>query len=254
MTKKKTIRARKNKNSLFHRLNYRIIGIIGILMLLASVFAVFTLSSEVRSSLTSWTSATQTISFLKSGTELFFEVKVDGVKDLAITFKEDVKSIVLVTEEVDVVSWDFQGVVYSRFKVSSADADKVDKVKFTLRIKPEELDKWGISLTELKIYREGQEVPTTFLSEEGDFAYYTAEASGIGEFVIGKKEEVSPEPKTPEETITPGLEVSAEKPTETTTPAPEEKELPLVGKATSVGEEEKGFFGKVGDFFKGLFE
>lgn len=240
-------------------LNQEIMTALVVIVLLIAGFAVFTLSPDTGKSLTGWASATQTISFLKSGTELFFEVKVDGVKDLTLTFKEDIKNAVLTITEVDAVSWNFQGTVYSRFKVSSVDADKVSGAKFTLKIKQDDLKRLGIPLPELKLYFEGQEVPTTLLNKEGDFAYYTAEASGIGEFVLGRAEKAK---KAVAVVSTESTVVSApvaEKAATETAPAemvksiPQQKELPLAGKATAA-EEEKGFFGEVGDFFRGLFE
>ncbi len=253
----------RKKTNLLQKLNPKNAGIAVGLILLVSVFAVFVLSPATEKSLTGWASATQTVSYLKAGNELFFEVKVDGVKDLTLTFSKDVKNAAFVTEEVNAVSWDFNGVAYSRFKVSSDDADKVSKAKFTLKIKPTELEKVGIAATDLKLYWKGEEVQTKMTKQEGNYAYYTAETAGIGEFVLGKavskaKEKVLvtelPEPKTPEETITPELEVSSEEPIpeETTVPLPGEEELPLVEKATFP--EDKGFFGQVSDFLKGLFE
>ncbi|MEK6845818.1 MAG: hypothetical protein AABY26_03605 [Nanoarchaeota archaeon] len=178
---------------------------------------------------------------------------------MTLTFNDDARNVILVIEEVDTVSWDFQGTVYSRFKVSSADAAQVEKARFTLKVKPEELDRLGISLTELKLYQEKREIPLTFLKKEDGFIYYKAEAPGIGEFVMGKAQvaaAAAPESavvpaSVAEKTASEALPVSIE----TVKPVPEEKsELPLAGKATAVGEEEKGFFGKIGDFFKGLFE
>ncbi len=254
--KKKYLRAGKSKKiqSLLRHVNHEVLAVIGLVILLSAIFTVYTLAPDT-GGFTGWASATQTIAFLKAGKELFFEVKVDGVKDLTLTFNDDARDVILVVEEVDAVSWDFKGTVYSRFKVSSADAAQVEKARFTLKVKPEELDRLGISLTELKLYQEKREIPLTFIKKEDGFIYYKAEAFGIGEFVMGKAQAAA----TPESVVSaPAAEKVALEalpvPAETAKPVQEKKELPLAGKATAVGEEEKGFFGRIGDFFKGLFE
>lgn len=254
--KKKCLRAGKSKKSqsLLRHINHEVLAVVGLVVLLSAIFTVYTLAPD-NGRFTG--SATQTIAFLKAGKELFFEVKVDGVKDLTLIFNNDARNVILVTEEVDAVSWDFKGTVYSQFKVSSADAAQVEKARFTLKVKPEELDKLGISLTELKLYQEKREIPLTFLKKEDGFVYYKAEALGIGEFVMGKAQVAAA--AAPESVVSaPAAKKTASEalpvPAETSKPMSEKRELPLAGKATAVEEEEKGFFGKIGDFFKGLFE
>ncbi len=130
--------------------------------------------------------AVQSISYLKAGNKLFLEVNVDGVKDLTVTLLSDVKNAKITTAEVKKVSWNFKGTVYSRFKVSSADADKFGEMKFTLKIKEADLKKKGLTKKEVKLYLDGKKLTTTLKYKAGDYLFYEAASPKMGEFVIGK--------------------------------------------------------------------
>ena len=62
--------------------------------------------------------AIQTISTASAGSELFFEIKVGGVKDLTLKFREDVRDMKLVISSPVSTGW-FEGKSYSTFEVSS---------------------------------------------------------------------------------------------------------------------------------------
>lgn len=130
--------------------------------------------------------AVQSISYLKAGNKMFLEVNVAGVKDLTVTLLQDVKNSKIVTEEVQKISWDFKGTAYSKFKVSSTDADKFGAIQFTLKIKEKDLNKKGIGRGEVKLYLNGEELSTTLTERSGDYLFYQASSQKMGEFVIGK--------------------------------------------------------------------
>jgi len=201
--------------------------------------------------------AVQTIAYMKAGSELFFEVKVDGVKEITINFLEDVKGAVIQVEELESINWDFDGTVYSTFKVSSEDKSKIGDWKFQLKLEEEKLNELGLSKGDVKLYLNNKELGTKMLDTkstitENGHVYYTATSSDIGEFVIGKAaEKVEPVPE----------EIIPEAPVVEKVPEPIIEELeevveepvPLVGKAIEQEPEGESFFSKIIDFFKGLF-
>lgn len=187
----------------------------------------------------------QTIAYLKAGNELFFEVRdVAGVKDLRITLLEDLKGAKVLVEEIKEVSWDFSGVAYSQFRISSADAEKIGKIGFTLKINEDDLDILGLSKSEVKLHLAGEELETELTKIDDGYLYYEASSEEMGEFVIGKaeeKEEPVAEPEPEEEVVEPVMEEpELEQPTQ----------LPLT---EEVEEEKKSLFSRIVDFFKNLF-
>ncbi|MBU0459478.1 MAG: hypothetical protein KJ597_06945 [Nanoarchaeota archaeon] len=183
----------------------------------------------------------QPISFMKAGSELTIEPNVNGVKYIQLKIIEDLKNAQVITEEVEKISWDFQGTSISKFKISSTDEDKLNLYEITLKFKEAQLD--GIAKDELRLYQEGKELLTTLDKIEGEFIFYTAQTEGMGEFVIGKMEkeavadviepEVIPEPKAQLEELPALVE-------EESTPEPTEVE-------------EKSFWEKIANFFKNIF-
>ncbi len=117
---------------------------------------------------------------------MFLEVNVDGLKDLTLTLISDVKNAKIITEEVKKAGWEFKGTTYSRFKVSSTDADKFKDIQITLKIKEADLNKKGLTKNEVKLYLEGKELSTTFSGKVGEYLFYKAASQKMGEFVIGK--------------------------------------------------------------------
>ncbi|PIN76903.1 hypothetical protein COV17_00440 [Candidatus Woesearchaeota archaeon CG10_big_fil_rev_8_21_14_0_10_36_11] len=183
-------------------------------------------------------SVVQTISYMKAGNEMFLETKTGGIQEIVVTFNEDVKNSLIKTEEVDDVSWDFDGIAYSKVKISSVVEDKINEgIKVTLKIKESDLLPVGISQGDIRLFVNGKELETVFDKSSDGYLYYTSVSPSLGEFIIGK------------ETVKAVEEV----------PEPIVKE-PIVGKAIEepvikeeVVEEKIGFFAKIGNFFKELF-
>lgn len=189
--------------------------------------------------------AVQTVAYEKAGSELFFEVKnIKGVEYVTVNFLEDVKDIKIEFEEVNKVSWGFEGAAYSQFKISSQDEQKIGRLDFSLKLKEGELKGLGLEAEEVRLYGDGQELGTTLIKLEGDYIDYKATAWGMGEFVIGKKAAAkAEEKKTVEEKVE---EVKAEI---------LEKIEPVTEKPKQFLEEQKkeGVISKVKSFFENLF-
>ena len=192
----------------------------------------------------------QQISFLKGGSELFTEVRdIKGVKFATTHLTDDIKDGKVTFTESDRIL--FKGKTYSKFTVSSADEDKIGKIDLTLKIKKKDLLTIGISQTDLRLYVNGNEVKTTFTNEEGNYLYFTATSDQMGDYVIGLKAKEEHKPsvsstgKAAEQSAPSVLEVSEPEPE-----VEEESVPPIVEQPAPV---KKTFFGKVADFFKGLF-
>lgn len=144
--------------------------------------------------------AVQTISFMKAGNELHFEVRnINGVKDVTITILEDVKNGVISFDETKPA---FQGIVYSAFKVSSADDTKFGKLVFTLKLSETELKRLGLDSDEVMLYHDGNELVIEQKEKVNGYISYSVTSQGFGEYVIGKA--AAPEVvKEPEEEIVP---------------------------------------------------
>lgn len=202
--------------------------------------------------------ATQTVSYMKAGEDLFFEVKVDGVQYATVTFSKDVKDMVITTEQINNTL--FNGTVYSIFKMYSSNDNNIQKVEFTFKISEQELNNIGLNKNEVKVYKESQELPTTLTRIEAGYAYYTATAPNVGEFVIGKKAApvaalvVIPSSPLPEVTPQSAVETAPQPETAAAQPETQQPEAqPLVGRAAEQ-EESAGVFQKTVDFFKNLFK
>lgn len=117
---------------------------------------------------------------------MFLEVNVEGLKDLTLTLTSDVKNAKITTEKVKKAGWEFKGITYSRFKISSTDADKFKDIQLTLKIKETDLTKKGLTQNEVKLYLDGKELSTTFSGKVGSYLFYKASSQKMGEFVIGK--------------------------------------------------------------------
>ncbi len=192
--------------------------------------------------------AIQTISLLKEGSDIFFEVKnVDGLNTVTLNALEDVKNVRILIEEVSDVNWDFEGKVYSMFKVSSVDADKFSNLVIILRVNEADLKDKNLKKEELKLYHDGKELDLELTKIENNFVNYKVIAESMGEFVIGKEVVVEKEPVVEEPLSEPELEQP--------TPLPvieedvsEEQVEPVVEEVES-----KGFFTGIKDFFVELF-
>ena len=141
---------------------------------------------------------------------------------MTVTFSEDVKNIVITTEEVSNVNWPFAGKIYSMFKVSSVDEDKISQAKLVLKLKETDLQNRGLSKEAVTLYYQGQPLKTTLINEEEGYVTYYATCSGIGEFLIGKEvTSANAVEETPVVTTTAVVE-----------PSSETGQLPLTGKAS----------------------
>ena len=94
--------------------------------------------------------AVQPIAYMKAGSELRLEVDDYGVQRITFSILEDVKNSKVTSENLDEVSWDFEGKVYSKFKVDSEDTDNFGDLEFDLKIKDSDLDQVNINRDELK--------------------------------------------------------------------------------------------------------
>ncbi len=198
--------------------------------------------------------ALQTVAYMPAGSTLNFEVKVDGLKEMTVTFSENAKNLVIKSDEISKPAWSFEGFIISGFKIESADADKISNIKFLLKIKEEDFKPAGLKFGEVGLYSGKGKIEWQLAKEEGGYRYYEAESPAIGEFVIGRAKMEEAAPKTPEETITPGLEVSEEKLVEET-PAEEAviEEPQPVETAQPAPIEKKGFFSRIWEGIAKLF-
>jgi len=203
--------------------------------------------------------AVQTISFVKAGSELEFEINTNGIKSATIHLTEDTKNAKIFFTNVETATQQVKEPIYSITSVSSEKELKFSALDLKLKIKEQDLLGKNIAVSDLQLYVNANPIKTTYTKKEGDYVYYTTTATELGEFVIGKKakelpkaliEEVVQSP--PEEQIVPtGVNV-------------EEKQLEdsnaLVGKAEQQpsGEEtaplvKESFWQKIKNFFKNLF-
>jgi len=189
---------------------------------------------------------------MKAGDQLFYEVKVDGVKDVTITFSEAVDNIVITTEEVETVSWNFEGIAHSKLVISSLAADKVKQVILTLKIEEQGLLSQGIARNDLRVYLDGKELETVFDKTEDGYLYYVVTSPGIGEFVIGKAKVAIAVPVKEVTPVQAPSGVPVVQKTAEIIPLPEQGS-PLVGKAAAQPSSE-GMFQSIADFFKNLFK
>lgn len=178
----------------------------------------------------------QTVSYMKAGTELYSEPNFGILKYVRLQIAEDFKNAQIYISEVDHLSWTFRGVIISKFKISSSDDDKLGAVELTLKIPQTELAAKGLKNEEVRVYQDGQELPTTLQKVEGDYVFYIANAETVGEFLVGKS--------IPEQQALAGQAVLP--------PSLAQETAPVVEQPIVV--EKPGFFGRIGNFFKGLFE
>lgn len=255
MNKKKRAVGRTNlkkSNSEFQH------GSFWVLLAIVLFLTVLTVFKSIEQSNLTGHATIQTISFMKGGQELNFEVKdIPGVSEITLQLDEDVKDSKIIFKEDNLI--EFTGNYYSKFLISSVDKEKYGKLKFFLKIKETDLLEKGISIYDVHLYVNGQELPTTLLKDlpatltnvAAGYLYYEAISPEMGNFVIGR---AAPLVTTAEITTTPGI---AEEPAQVT-PAAEEEPTgagePLVGKA---GEQtlpaEGNFWTKIVSFFKNLF-
>lgn len=129
--------------------------------------------------------AVQPISYMKAGSQDFFEIKtIPGVSGVTVAFTKDTKNNLLRVEEESKIPFD--GKLYSKFTVSWKDPAAIERMEFTLKVLEEELYRKGINPAELRLYVNGQEVPTTLTKKDERYIYYKATSRETGDYVIGK--------------------------------------------------------------------
>ncbi len=163
--------------------------------------------------------AIQNIAYLQAGQSLEIEVQESsgesiGVDLMTITLADTIKNSQIRVEADSSIP--FSRAYYSKFKVSSPDAEKIGKIQFDLKIKETDLLGKGIAIYDLKLFESGKELPTTITKQNGGYVYYTAVASNVGNFVAGKAA-----PRE-ESKITTAKEVVPEEPVVESAPAVEE--------------------------------
>ena len=178
----------------------------------------------------------QNIAFIQEGGELFMEGNVDGLEDLTLHFSEQVSNAKVTIENPTTLGWKLDGIELARFIITFTDENKISSLDLTTMVKEEKISKAGLSKEEVKIYLNNKELPTTLEKIERGYVFYKVTTTKLGEFVIGKKEvEVEPQ-------VIQKPKVEQQKVPETQQPTP-----------VVVEPEQPGFFGKVGNFFKNLF-
>ena len=178
--------------------------------------------------------AIQNVAYMQTGAVLQLDIDSFGLKTIDLTVLDNVKNSKVLVEEVEDLSWDFDGKVYSMFEVSSADANKFGDLEFRLKIKDADLYKVDLNRNEISLYLDGKELKTTLAEIKSDYVYYDVSAEKMGEFVIGKAEVVEAAVAQPSEVIEEPIEVP-----EVQEPA----QLPVEE------DEEKGFFVWVKNLF-----
>lgn len=216
---------------------------LGLLVLVSGVVLIMSLFSATPETLTG--GAIQVISYAKEGTPLSSEVKdVDGIARLDFTATAIIKDAKLIVEPILLTRDPFLGVVYNRFQITSPDADKFSSITITLKLQEKKMQDLKLKQEDVVLYHEGTPLVTEFEKSERDYAYYTAVAPTVGQFVIGK---AAPVPESlPEAVVEEALPLPA---------VAEEQTEPLVGKSAeqSAAEEQLSFWGRIVNFFRKLF-
>jgi hypothetical protein len=189
----------------------------------------------------SWTgAAVQTISYLKAGEKLTFEIRTAedlGWQFMTITLLDTVKNQQITIKEDSTIKFDCP--FYSKAKVNSAAADKFGAMILEFKLKVDKMTQLGLS-SNMHLTVNGNLVPTTMQESKNGYAYYRATGNfEEGEYVIGEK---CPEPVL--EKPAPPIKYEPEEPVI----APEAIQQP-----TPHVQPELGFFAKIAQFFSNLF-
>ena len=132
-------------------------------------------------------SAVQTIGFVKAGSDVEFEINTNGIKSATIHLTEDTKNARIFFTNTETVSQKPEGTIYSMTSVSSEKQLHFSKIILTLRIKEVELLNKDIAVSDVQLYINGNPIKTTYTQKEGDYVFYSATTSELGEYVIGKR-------------------------------------------------------------------
>jgi len=230
----------KKKRSKRHSQN-KLLWVTVLLVFLVSMIAIL-ISGHDDPTLTG-NAAIETISYAAKGSQLHFEIRnIPGLKEAVIFLNEEVKDGKIFFTEDDTLK--FSGTAYSKFKVSSADAAKISKIRFTLKVNNDDLQKLGLDT--IHLYVDGQKKVTTFVKEENNYRFYTVDSTEMGDIVIGKEKEVLPPTMTETAPIPSPLEVPA-----VVEPAPAQQAIS--GQAIASAETES-LWNNITHFFKNLFD
>ena len=150
-----------------------------------------------------------------------------------------------ITVQVD-ESIPFNGKFFSKFTVTSE--NKWGPLRFTFKVKEQDLLAKDISRGDLRLYHGVKEYALQLLKVNHGYLYYVVTVPSMGNFVLGKFATAE------KETV---VTITKESPETVTVDDPnimEEKSGALVGKAVeSSPAEQKGFFAKIAEFFRNLF-
>jgi len=191
----------------------------------------------------------QPIGSMYKGEPLHLAVKdVPGLELVFTNAAEPIKNGQIVVEVDDSIPFDRP--YFTKFSVSSE--QKFGPLRFTFKVKEQDLYAKGIGLYDLRVYDySDKEYPTQLLKQNYGYVYYIANVPDLGRFVFGKVapaekvEEAAPEPTTAESAPEPEAQP------EETVEAPAE---PLVGKAAEVPAPEKpSLWSRIAQFFRNLF-
>lgn len=190
----------------------------------------------------------QTIGFMKGGQELNFEIKeIPGIKEITVLFNEDVKNGKIFFEEDSNITFNHK--YYSKFTISSTEDEKYGDLIFLLKIKETDLLENGISIYDLRLYANGQELTTTLTKNDGVYVFYQVTSKEMGEFVIGKVVSLAVKEESEEES----KEESEEESVNSEETLVKEVLKPIIEESVEQSEEKEGFFTKIANFFKNLF-
>lgn len=200
--------------------------------------------------------AVQTIGFIKAGSELAFEVNTNGIKEATIHLTEDTKNAKIFFTNKETATQKVEGPIYSITSISTEKDLHFSTLELKLKIKEQDLLNKNIAVNDLQLSVDGNPIETTFIKKEGDYLFYAATTTKLGEYVIGKKAAVA-------KTVVKEVQMPAEKqtvPTEAVEEEQIEESNALVGKAEQMPPKEQtapiveeSFWQKVSRFFKNLF-
>jgi len=177
--KAKSVRTNKikNKEVWFSLLAVFLIGVIAIVLVVND-------DSQLTGN-----AVVQKISLLPADSSYFIEINTAGVKAVNINFVKTVKGETIRFDKVDTVNFDFDGKVYSMFKISLDDVSAIGKVTYSLALEKAAMDLLGLGEDEVKLYLDNKELLTTKLGIKNGYFQYTAVSDGIGtgNFLIGSK-------------------------------------------------------------------
>ncbi len=211
-------------------------------------------------------SAVQTISFVKEGKELNFEVKTGGIKSATIHLTQDTKNAKIIFEEQEAVYPQIKEPIYSFVKVSSDKAIHFSALDLELKLKEEDLQDKSIASGDVQLYVNAEPVKTTLINSEKGYIFYTATAASFGDYVIGKKRVEKKIKPSANKVTTDTLVIPSESDSVPEEPVPasetpeESDEENIAGAAAldKISDEPKNgagsFWGKIGEFFKSLFD